>query len=65
MRVDNPLPPIEDNINRIAENIASNGVNNLEENFVDLIENENNFKANIKVIQTKDEMLGSLLDIKV
>ena len=65
MRIDNPLPPIEDNINRIAENIASNGVNNLEENFVDLIENENNFKANIKVIQTKDEMLGSLLDIKV
>ena len=65
MRIDNPLPPIEDNINQIAENIALNGVDNLEENFVDLIENENNFKANIKVIQTKDEMLGSLLDIKV
>jgi len=64
MRIENNLSQIGNNINKIAEDISKQGINNLEENFVDLIENKNLFTANIKVIQAEDEMLGSLLDMK-
>ena len=56
MRIENNLSQIGNNINKIAEDISKQGINNLEENFVDLIENKNLFTANIKVIQAEDEM---------
>ncbi|VAX16984.1 Flagellar basal-body rod protein FlgG, partial [hydrothermal vent metagenome] len=36
----------------------------LGEEMVNLIQNEHGFKAQLKTIQTTDEMLGSILDIK-
>ncbi|WP_303827738.1 flagellar basal body rod C-terminal domain-containing protein [Asticcacaulis taihuensis] len=42
---------------------ATNGQDILSD-LVDQIDSRNAFKANISVIKTADEMLGSLLDIK-
>lgn len=37
----------------------------LEESVVELASSEVGYKANVKVLKTQDEMLGSLLDILV
>jgi len=42
---------------------ATNGQDILSD-LIDQIDSRNAFKANISVIKTADEMLGSLLDIK-
>ncbi|MBT3784185.1 hypothetical protein HOF92_04355 [bacterium] len=34
------------------------------DNTTDLIKGERNFKANAKVVQAEDEMLGTVIDLK-
>ena len=53
-----PLPPDE----VIGEGHEMSNVS-MEEELVDLITTQHAFAANIKTIQTEDEMQGSLLDI--
>lgn len=51
---------------KAAANTARNSTNGQDilSDLVDQIDSRNAFKANISVIKTADEMLGSLLDIK-
>ncbi len=65
MRIDNNLNQYEQGINKAAEDIATNGIDNIENDMVDLIENKTGFKANLVVMDVENELLGTLLDIKV
>ncbi len=65
MEINDTLLSVENSINTVAKDISENGTDNLDHNIIKLIEDENSFKANLKVITTKDELLGSLLDMKV
>ncbi len=53
------LPPNEKGVSQESSNV------NLAEELVNLIVTQHDFSANIKTIQTKDEMEKQLIDIKV
>ena len=51
-------------VNTSAENIAaSDSTSNLTNEIVSQIESKHEFSANLSVIKTKDENLGTLLDL--
>lgn len=50
-------------IAEVAQDVAENGVEGLEQNIVDLQVSKIAFKANLAVIRTVDETTGELLDI--
>ena len=52
-------------LNRTAENIKNNGIKNIEKNIVNLIQEEISFKANSKTIETNNEILGTIINLKV
>lgn len=52
------LPPDEKGVSQESSNV------NIAEELVNLIVTEHDFSANIKTIQTKDEMEKQLIDIK-
>jgi flagellar basal body rod protein FlgG len=56
-------------VNKTAENISKYGIekgtkDNIVKDMISLITEEKNVQLNVKAIQTKDQMLGTLLDIK-
>ena len=50
-------------INRTAEDIAKSNLERLPEDIVNLIESQRDVEANLKVIKTEDELLGTIIDI--
>ena len=65
MKIDNNLNQYINQINKAASNIAQNGLENIDTNMVNIIENKSGFNANLMVINVENELLGTLLDIKV
>ena len=61
-RVETPGPQRPDPINPAGALVEGSNVDIAEE-MVALLTGERGFEANLKVIQTEDEMLGELLDI--
>ena len=49
-------------INKTAYSIATNNIDKLPENMVNLIINQRDVEANTKVIKSYDEMLGTIID---
>ncbi len=66
MRVSSSLYGIQNaykKINKSAENIALNKLENLPEDMVNLMTGQREVEANLKVIKTNDELLGTIIDI--
>ncbi len=51
------------NINKSAENIATGKLERLPEDMVNLMINQRDIEANLKVVKTYDQLLGSVIDI--
>jgi flagellar hook protein FlgE len=63
--VQSGLQKMQSNSLKIANANTTESSGDITEPLVNLLQNEQQVKASAKVIQTSDEMLGSLLDIKV
>ncbi len=50
-------------INKSAYNIAKRDLEKLPEDFVNMMVSQRDVEANLKVIKTYDELLGSIIDI--
>ncbi len=65
MRISSSLYGIQNaykKINKSAENIANSKLENLPEDMVNLMEGQREVEANLKVIKTNDELLGTIID---
>ena len=66
MKITNNLNSIYkayENINKSSENIAAGKLEQLPEDMVSLIINRKDIEANLKVVKTYDEVLGTIIDI--
>ena len=53
-----------DRVSRAADRIARNGADDdLAGNMVDMLKSRHHVRANVAVVRTADEMIGTLLDV--
>ena len=58
----NAIQQIYGKINKTAKSIASNNLDRLPEDMVNLMVNQREVEANLKVIKTNDELIGTIID---